>query len=157
MDGDTTSDSRRFSFGVNRQAYLETLSECRIQDAQEDIERWLGGLPFEVASVEGVIAFTRKRDLAQEKTETGLEDGNNIFLFSRPRNEQASRPRRTHQRSGSNSSNTRRVLREIRRLRMSSPVTGSTVRGRNSKCSGAGPSRPRAGPLRHSFRPACAR
>jgi len=51
-----------------------------------DIVDWLGGLPYEVASAEEVVAFTRKRNLVLEKIETGFEGGNNIFLLSRPGN-----------------------------------------------------------------------
>ncbi len=50
-----------------------------------DIVDWLGGLPYEVASAEEVVAFTRKQGLILEKLRTSFEGGNNVFLFSLPK------------------------------------------------------------------------
>lgn len=72
---------------IKRLVFSRRHEHRRGMSAYNDIIDWLGGLPYEVASAEEVVAFTRKRSLVLEKIETGFEGGNNIFLFSRPRDE----------------------------------------------------------------------
>lgn len=55
----------------------------RGMDVKHDIDDWLGGLPYEVASVAEIVDFTRKKGLILEKIETGFEGGNNVCLFSK--------------------------------------------------------------------------
>jgi SAM-dependent methyltransferase len=55
----------------------------RGMNQRHDIIDWLGGLPYEVASAEEVLAFCRERGFQLEKIRTANEGGNNIFLFSR--------------------------------------------------------------------------
>jgi 2-polyprenyl-6-hydroxyphenyl methylase/3-demethylubiquinone-9 3-methyltransferase len=56
----------------------------RGMDVKHDIEDWLGGLPYEVASVAEIVEFTRKKGMILEKIETGFEGGNNVCLLSKP-------------------------------------------------------------------------
>ena len=44
---------------------------------------WLGGLPFEVASVEAISHFLRKRGFSLKKLKTTKSNGNNQFVFVR--------------------------------------------------------------------------
>jgi len=48
-----------------------------------DIIDWLGGLPYEVASVEEVVAFCRAKGLVVDKVVPKPEGGNSIYLFTR--------------------------------------------------------------------------
>jgi SAM-dependent methyltransferase len=48
-----------------------------------DIIDWLGGLPYEVASVGEVVELTRRRGLILEKIDVSPEGGNHVFLLSR--------------------------------------------------------------------------
>jgi 2-polyprenyl-6-hydroxyphenyl methylase/3-demethylubiquinone-9 3-methyltransferase len=57
---------------------------ARGMNLRHDVIDWLGGLPYEVASAEEVLAFCRQRGFQLEKIRTANEGGNNIFLFSRP-------------------------------------------------------------------------
>ncbi|MDD4972252.1 MAG: methyltransferase domain-containing protein [Paludibacter sp.] len=56
--------------------------KSRGMNTYHDIVDWLGGLPYEVASVDEVVDFTRKKGLILEKIQTG--EANNIYLFSSP-------------------------------------------------------------------------
>lgn len=56
----------------------------RGMNLRHDVIDWLGGLPYEVASAEEILAFCRQRGFHLEKIRTANEGGNNIFLFSRP-------------------------------------------------------------------------
>jgi len=55
----------------------------RGMDKKHDLKDWLGGLPYEVASLEEIIAFARERQLVLEKISVGSEGANNICLFSK--------------------------------------------------------------------------
>jgi cyclopropane fatty-acyl-phospholipid synthase-like methyltransferase len=57
---------------------------ARGMNMRHDVIDWLGGLPYEVASAEEVLAFCRGQGFILEKIRTANEGGNNIFLFSRP-------------------------------------------------------------------------
>jgi len=57
----------------------------RGMDTYYDVVDWLGGLPYEVASKEEVVAFFNERGFALEKLTELPEGGNNVYLFSLPR------------------------------------------------------------------------
>lgn len=57
---------------------------ARGMNTKHDVIDWLGGLPYEVASAEEVLAFCRERGFILEKICTANEGGNNIYLFYRP-------------------------------------------------------------------------
>lgn len=57
---------------------------ARGMDTHHDIIDWLGGLPYEVASDQEIIAFCQQRGLALSKVEVYPEGWNNLYLFSRP-------------------------------------------------------------------------
>lgn len=63
---------------LNREVYM-----FRGMDKKHNLKDWLGGLPYEVASLEEIIEFAKERDLVLEKVKTGFEGGNNICLFSK--------------------------------------------------------------------------
>lgn len=54
----------------------------RGMDTYHDVVDWLGGLPYEVASEEEVVAFFGKRRFTLEKIRTG--EPNTVYLFSTP-------------------------------------------------------------------------
>lgn len=54
----------------------------RGMDTYHDVIDWLGGLPYEVASREEVVAFCGERGFALEKIKETNEGGCNIYLFS---------------------------------------------------------------------------
>ncbi len=56
----------------------------RGMDTYHDIIDWLGGLPYEVASAEEVIEFSRKRGFVLEKIKLAPEGSNNSYLFALP-------------------------------------------------------------------------
>lgn len=70
---------RRFGQLFNPLAWNE--SKGRGMDVYHDIVDWLGGLPYEVATVEEVCGFLQPRGFKLEQVQTG--EANNIFLFSR--------------------------------------------------------------------------
>jgi len=49
-----------------------------------DMVDWLWGLPYEVASPDQIVEFTRKRGFVLEKIKTTPEGGCNTYLFSLP-------------------------------------------------------------------------
>lgn len=57
--------------------------EYRGMDTYHDIVDWLGGLPYEVASKEEVIAFLSERGFTLEKIKELGEGGNNMYLFAK--------------------------------------------------------------------------
>lgn len=57
----------------------------RGMDTYHDVVDWLGGLPYEVASEEEVVASFRKRRFVLEKIRTG--EPNTVYLFSAPEQE----------------------------------------------------------------------
>jgi 2-polyprenyl-6-hydroxyphenyl methylase/3-demethylubiquinone-9 3-methyltransferase len=73
---------QRLRWGLNPFRWNE--KKERGMDTYHDIVDWLGGLPYEVASVEEVIDFTRRRGFILEKIRTYPEGANNIYLFSLP-------------------------------------------------------------------------
>ena len=50
-----------------------------------DIVDWLGGLPYEVASKEEILAFCTDRGFVLEKIHEVAEGANNTYLFSLPK------------------------------------------------------------------------
>jgi len=50
-----------------------------------DIIDWLGGLPYEVASKEEIVAFCGDRGFVLEKVHELPEGANNTYLFSLPK------------------------------------------------------------------------
>lgn len=57
----------------------------RGMDVYHDIIDWLGGLPYEVASKEEIMAFFGERGFVLEKIQELPEGSNNTYLFSLPR------------------------------------------------------------------------
>ena len=55
-----------------------------------DTRDWLGGLPYEVASVDEVVTVCRKRNLVLERVATAPEGSCNCYLFSKPPSKDAS-------------------------------------------------------------------
>lgn len=56
----------------------------RGMDTWHDIVDWLGGLPYEVASVDEVLDFARRKDFTLEKVKTALEGDCQIYLLAAP-------------------------------------------------------------------------
>ncbi|NQV31561.1 MAG: class I SAM-dependent methyltransferase [Phycisphaeraceae bacterium] len=56
----------------------------RGMNVYHDIVDWLGGLPYEVASPDEVLAFGRKQGFVLEKIKVKREGGCSIYLFSLP-------------------------------------------------------------------------
>ena len=57
----------------------------RGMDVYHDIIDWLGGLPYEVASKEEIVAFCGDRGFVLEKVHELPEGANNTYLFSLPK------------------------------------------------------------------------
>jgi 2-polyprenyl-6-hydroxyphenyl methylase/3-demethylubiquinone-9 3-methyltransferase len=55
----------------------------RGMDIYHDIVDWLGGLPYEVASKDEILAFCGERGFVLEKIKELPEGANNMFLFNR--------------------------------------------------------------------------
>jgi 2-polyprenyl-6-hydroxyphenyl methylase/3-demethylubiquinone-9 3-methyltransferase len=72
----------RRSRGQNPFAWNE--KKDRGMDVYHDLLDWLGGLPYEVASKEEVIAFCGARGLVLKKLNEIGEGACNSYLFSRP-------------------------------------------------------------------------
>ena len=57
----------------------------RGMDTYHDIVDWLGGLPYEVAHVDDVIAFTREKGFVLDKIKYGRFDSDiSVYLFTAP-------------------------------------------------------------------------
>ncbi len=70
----------RWRAGVNPFAWNKTTT--RGMNVYHDIVDWMGGLPYEVASKDEVVAFCNDRGFALEKVFETCEQGNNVYLFS---------------------------------------------------------------------------
>ena len=68
--------------GLNPFAWNEKYD--RGMDVYHDIIDWLGGLPYEVASKEEIVAFCGDRGFVLEKVRERPEGTNNTYLFSLP-------------------------------------------------------------------------
>jgi SAM-dependent methyltransferase len=71
----------RARHGLNPFAWNER--KVRGMDTWHDIVDWLGGLPYEVASIDEVVAYAAERGFALRKLATALEGSCHVFLFSR--------------------------------------------------------------------------
>jgi SAM-dependent methyltransferase len=69
--------------GLNPFAWNEKYD--RGMDVYHDIIDWLGGLPYEVASKEEILAFCTDRGFVLEKIHEVAEGANNTYLFSLPK------------------------------------------------------------------------
>jgi 2-polyprenyl-3-methyl-5-hydroxy-6-metoxy-1,4-benzoquinol methylase len=77
------SDLARARFHQLQSPLAWNRRKARGMDVYHDIVDWLGGLPYEEASIAEVIAFTRHRRFILEKIQPSPEGGNHIFLLSR--------------------------------------------------------------------------
>ncbi|HWN10328.1 MAG TPA: class I SAM-dependent methyltransferase [Pyrinomonadaceae bacterium] len=73
----------RWHMGLNPLAWNEKYD--RGMDVYHDIVDWLGGLPYEVASSDEIVAFCTERGFVLEKLHELPEGGNNTYLFSLPK------------------------------------------------------------------------
>lgn len=71
----------RYKAGLNPLTWNEKYD--RGMDVYHDIVDWLGGLPYEVASKEEVLAFCEARGLVLDRCTDLGEQSNNIYLFTR--------------------------------------------------------------------------
>ncbi len=69
------------SYGVNPFSYVKKYTSLRGMDFYTDIRDWLGGYPYEFASVDEVKSFFSKHNLECEKTKEVRSIGCNELLF----------------------------------------------------------------------------
>jgi 2-polyprenyl-6-hydroxyphenyl methylase/3-demethylubiquinone-9 3-methyltransferase len=72
---------QRYRSGQN--PFTWNKKQARGMDTYHDLIDWLGGLPYEVCSIEEVFAFMVERGFIEKRILERGEGANNIFLFQR--------------------------------------------------------------------------